>query len=190
MTRYFSSSLRSDQNFRQAYNFDGQVVRAKSSIYGLAVVRNSFPASYIVEQLLKFVASVVDDRGDPKIIQYAFKNLMRFAVVERLLPDRNKKDSLVRYYEQIKRTVPWEKTEPHYWVQYAMALLTFQEFDRAQTLLDQAYALARSRYGYHTNNIDTQQGRLYLLRCLHAQDGVAAAAFFDDAHKVLCRIPG
>lgn len=185
----FKSSIRNEAGFQGVYAIDGNRIRSKSSIFGLALARNNFSASYIVAQLLKIVGSVTDDRGESRDVRELFKSLLRFSIVERLLPEKNRKDNLVRYYEQLKRTVSWLSSEPHYWVQYAMALLTFNEFDRAQGFLEQAYALAERRNNYHTDNIDTQQARLYLLRCLQETVASEAARYFTLANNVLSRVP-
>lgn len=185
----FKSPLRNEAGFRGVYVVDGNKIRSKSSVFGLALARNNFSASYIVAQLLKIVESVTDDRGESRDVRELFKSLLRFSIVERLLPEKNRKDNLVRYYEQLKRTVSWLSSEPHYWVQYAMALLTFNDFDRAQGFLTQAYALAAKRNNYHTDNIDTQQARLYLLRCLQGSVPADSARYFTQANTVLSRVP-
>lgn len=185
----FNANFRNEEGFRAVYLMDGGKVRSKSSVFGLALIRSNFSASYIVSQLLRIVESIGVDRGEVREIREIFKSLLRFSFVERLLPERNRKDNLVKYYESLKRSVDWLAREPHYWVQYAMALLTFSEFDRAQGLLDQAYALAAKRPDYHTNNIDTQQARLYILRCLASVDGAEAARQFSSGHNLLRKVP-
>lgn len=185
----FTPALRDDVNFTQAFNFNSGVVRSKSSIFGLVLLRNNFSGTVIVDNMLSFVASVGDSRGDSREIQYLFKQLLRFAYVERVLPEKNRKDNLVRYYESLKRHLSWLSREPHYWVQYAMALLTYYDFERAQQMLDAAYALAERRDGYHTDNIDTQQARLYLLRCINEADPNASSRHFQECHKILSRVP-
>lgn len=185
----YSAAFRNDEGLRGVYAFDGGRVSSKSSVFGLALIRNNFSPSYVVSQLLRIVESVNDDRGESREVRELFKSLLRFSTVERLLPERNKKDNLVKYYEQLKRSAPWLTGEPHFWVQYAMALLTFNEFDRAQGLLDQSYALAEKRVNYHTDNIDTQQARLFILRSLAAADGAQAARHFSEAHSLLSAVP-
>ena len=185
----YKSPLRNEAGFRSVYAITGNRIRSKSSVFGLALARNNFSASYIVSQLLKIVGSVTEERGESRDVRELFKSLLRFSIVERLLPEKNRKDNLVRYYEQAKRIVSWLSSEPHYWVQYAMALLTFNDFDRAQGLLDQAYALAARRSNYHTNNIDTQQARLHLLRCLQESAPTEAARYFTLADTLLRRVP-
>lgn len=185
----YNAGLRADDGFCSIFVLERGRVRSKSSVFGLTLIRNNFSSSYVVSQLLRIVESVTDDRGEVRDVRELFKSLLRFSVVERLLPERNKKDNLVRYYEQLKRSVKWLASEPHYWVQYAMALLTFSDFSRAQGLLDQAYALAQRREGYHTDNIDTQQARLYILRCLASSENGGSSRNFMLAHNILTRVP-
>lgn len=185
----FSSDLRNNSDFLQIFRIDGSSVKTKSSLFSLTLIKDHFSAIYTVDKLLSIVANLNDTRGDAKEKVELFKSLLRFSVVERLLPENQRKNNLVRYYEQLKRAVPWLKNDPHFWLQYAMALLTYDDYQKTQTLLNQAYALASKKQGYHTVQIDTQQSRLYIKLCVIESNATEAFKLFNNAYSLLRKVP-
>lgn len=185
----YTSKLRHHEGFKQLFRFDGTKIRAKSSVFALSLISHQFSSSYIIDQLLKIVASVGNSFGDLREKREIQKSLLRFSVVERLLPDKQRLQNLVRYYESLKRLVQWLKSDPHFWLQYGMAQLTYKDYDKAQSYFDQAYALASMKHDYHTAHIDTQQARLYLFRSTSADDSASSYKYFADAHRLLSKTP-
>lgn len=178
----YSSSLRTNENFQQLFRIQGTKVVAKSSIFALALISQQFQATYIVDQLLKIVSAIDAGTTELRSIQ---KNLLRFSIVERFLPEKQRMQNLVRYYENLKRVVPWLKKDPHFWLQYGMAQLTYKHYDKAQGYFDQAYALANQRHNYHTDHHDTQQARLFLLKAISENDPLKSYKLFTDGHKII-----
>lgn len=184
-----TADLRGDEKFNQLFQIKGSRIDAKSSLFALALISHQFPSTYIVDQLLKIVHMLGDTRSEVQERKDIQKSLLRFSIVERLLPERHRKQNLVRYYEQVKLRVSWLQTDPHFWLQYGMSQLTYKEYDKAQGFFKQAYAFAAQRHEYHTIQIDTQQARLYILRALEAPDPVSAQAHFTDANQLIRKLP-
>ncbi|MDN7495059.1 SIR2 family protein [Burkholderia gladioli] len=178
----YSSNLRGNESFRQIFKIEGIKVAAKSSVFAVALISQQFQAAYIVDQLLKIVSAIDDGMDELREIQ---KSLLRFSVVERFLPAKQRMQNLVRYYENLKREIPWLKGDPHFWLQYGMAHLTYKHYDKAQGYFDQAYALAEKKYNYHTDHLDTQQARLFLLQAASIEDSARSFQLFSDGHKLL-----
>lgn len=184
----YSAELRQNSSFRELFKVDGGRITTKSSPFAVALVRHQFPPTYIIERLLR-VVEAFDSRNSLPEVSRVYKELLRFSVVERLLPSANKKGTLLRYYEELKRRSPWLVNDPHFWLQYAMTYMQFEEHQKAQSLLDQAYSLARNRVNYHTNHIDTQQARLFLEQCVAAKTAAAAVEFFEKGCAALRVVP-
>ncbi|MFL9863786.1 SIR2 family protein [Paraburkholderia fungorum] len=178
----YSSELRSNESFRQIFQIQGIKISAKSSVFAIALISQQFQATYIVDQLLKIVSAIDDGMADLRDIQ---KSLLRFSVVERFLPAKQRMQNLVRYYENLKREISWLKGDPHFWLQYGMAQLTYKHYDKAQGYFDQAYALAEKKHNYHTDHLDTQQARLFLLQAVSVEDPARSFQLFADGHKLL-----
>jgi hypothetical protein len=182
--KIYDSELRQNNSFRQLFRLAGNKVISKSSLFCQALIRNHFDASYITNQLQKIAKKFSTQHSNSYAEEKIFKSTLRFSFVERLLPTSNKKSNLFKYYEDLKTSVPWLIRDPHYWVQYAMARIPYKDYTKAQSCLDQAYGLAQNKHRYHTSNIDTQQGRLYLLQAIDSTDQAVADDYFRKAHKL------
>ncbi|KAF0814505.1 hypothetical protein IGB42_01406 [Andreprevotia sp. IGB-42] len=182
----YSSELRNNESFRQIFRIEGTKVVSKSSTFAISLISQQFSATYIVDQLLKIVAAIDKGVDDLREIQ---KSLLRFSVVERLLPEKQRMQNLVRYYEHLKREISWLKNDPHFWLQYGMAQLTYKQYEKAQGYFHQAYALAAQKYNYHTDHLDTQQARLFFLRAISAEDRSRSFQLFLDGKKLIQVLP-
>lgn len=185
----YESDFRNEPGFKELFRLEGSRIKTKSSLFASAIISHQFPATYIVDQMLKIAASIGDGRGELPEKRNVQKALLRFSVVERLLPEAKRKQNLVRYYDTIKRDITWLKGDPHFWLQYGMAQLTFKEYDLAQKYFDNAYSLAQKKYNYHTVHLDTQQARLYLFRAVASTTASDALKAFNDAHQLLRKVP-
>lgn len=185
----FSAGLRDNPDFLQVFRVEGSNVKTKSSLFALTLIKDHFAAAYTVDKLISIVTVLNETKGDSGEKAYLLKSLLRFSVVERLLSETLRKNNLVKYYEQLKRVLGWLKNDPHFWLQYAMALLTYDDYPKAQVLLNQAYALASKREGYHTVQIDTQQSRLFIKLCLVNTNPMDAFKLFNDANLLLKKVP-
>lgn len=184
----YNISLRELAPFKQLFKVDGTTIKSKSSILSLSLLNNTFTDIYVRDTLLEIVEKTDSIKDQETEIKKIFKSLLRFHVVERILPQNQ--SALDRYYEQLKFRCTWLMDSPHYWVQYAMCRLSFSDYSRAQNYLTNAYQKAETKNGtYHTDNIDTQQARLYLNQCIDNSNALESYRFFDKAHKLLESLP-
>lgn len=181
----YSTSLVSNKYFRELFKYERNEVKSKSSVFSLSLINNYFSATYIVKQLLKVVRHLNPDGINTKEEQIIFKTLLRFSFVERLLPEKNKKNNLHKYYSELKVVVPWLKKNPHFWVQFGMSCLPYKDYKKAQDYFEQAYSFAKNKTDYHTENIDTQQSRLFLLQAIDENDPIESFILFDKANTLL-----
>lgn len=184
----YNVSLRSSPPFNQLFKVDGTTIRSKSSILSLSLLNNTFSDIYTRDTLLEIIERTDSVKDQDVEINKIFKSLLRFHIVERILPQNQ--SALDRYYEQLKFRCTWLMDSPHYWVQYAMCRLSFSDYTRAQNYLTNAYQKAETKKGtYHTDNIDTQQARLYLNQCLDNSSSSESYKLFEKAHALLVKLP-
>ncbi|KII73949.1 hypothetical protein RF11_03252 [Thelohanellus kitauei] len=184
----YNISLRNSAPFNQLFKVNGTTIKSKSSILSLSLLNSTFSDIYVRDTLLEIVERTDSIKDQDLEIKKIFKSLLRFHVVERILPQNQ--SALDRYYEQLKFRCTWLMDSPHYWVQYAMCRLSFSDYSRAQNYLTNAYQKAETKNGtYHTDNIDTQQARLYLNQCLDHSNSSESFKFFDKAHALLEKLP-
>ncbi|EGJ2759621.1 SIR2 family protein [Escherichia coli] len=184
----YHTSLRNSPPFNQIFKVNGATIKSKSSILSLSLLNNTFSDLYVRDVLLEIVERTDSIKDQDIEIKKIFKALLRFHIVERILPKNQ--SALDRYYEQLKYRCTWLMDSPHYWVQYAMCRLSFSDYNRAQNYLTNAYQKAETKKGsYHTDNIDTQQARLYLNQCLDHNNSSECYKLFDKAHALLVKLP-
>lgn len=179
-------SLRSLEEFNSLFRLSGTKVNSKSSILALSLLNNTFGESYTKDTLLQIVERIDSMKFKEPELNNVFKSLLRFHIIERILPQRQ--STIDRYYEQLKIKCPWLMESPHYWVQYAMSRLSYSDYHRAQNYLTNAYEKAKNRPSdYHTHNIDTQQARLYLNQSIESDK--ESFYLFEKGHKLLLPLP-
>jgi hypothetical protein len=186
--RIFTTSLKNNKNFKNLFHIDGNGIKTKSSLFCLFLIRNHFSPSYVTAALQKIAKRFNEYRSKDYEQRTIFLATLRFSFVERLLSDTNKKGNLKRYYEDLKVSVSWLKVDPHFWLQYGMANITFKEYSKAQQFLDSSYSLAAKKDRYHTSNIDTQQARLFLLVSMGEPEPHRIFDGFSKAHSLLDRL--
>ena len=186
--RIYSSELKNNKNFKNLFYMNDDGIKTKSSLFCLSLIRHHFSPSYVTETLQKIAKRFNEYRVKDYEQRNIFLATLRFSFVERLLSDTNKKASLKRYYENLKVSVGWLKNDPHFWLQYAMANITFKEYSKAQQFLDSSYSLAMRKDKYHTSNIDTQQARLLLLVAIQESEVHKIFKGFSEAHSLLDKL--
>ena len=185
----YRSKLKQNDQFKQLFEFEPKrrLYTAHSSIFSLTFIANHYEPTYIINKLIHIVKNLDKYGSADKKLSDIKTQILRFSFIERALPEKNKKSNLNTYYDLLKQEVSWIKYDPHYWLQYAMAQITLNDYGKAQTYLSQAYTLAKNKVGgYDTSYIDTQQARLYLKQSL---EEVNALNVFLQGHRLLMSVP-
>lgn len=183
----FSLDLVSASNFKQLFRISSNRVSSRSGLFSIFLVHSYFSPAYITKHLQGIASRLNCYTKKDAYQDKVFKNALRFSFIERLLPDK-KKNTLLEHYENLKIVVPWLKTDPNFWLQYAMANITHNDFEKAQTFLEQAYSLAYSKQDYNTQSIDTQQARLLIKKSIGKADPASAFSSFEQAHRLMINI--
>lgn len=182
----YSAEIRNNGNFRNLFHITDQGIKTKSSLFCLSLIRNYFSPTYVTNTLQKIAQRLNGYSSKDYQQSIIFKSILRFSFIERLLSDTNKKGSLKKYYENLKVSVDWLKRDPHFWLQYGMAHITFKEYGKAQQFLDQSYALALKKDSdYYTSYIDIQQARLLILVAMNEKESNIIYTNFSKAHSML-----
>ncbi|EFK05506.1 tetratricopeptide repeat protein [delta proteobacterium NaphS2] len=172
-------------------NIFNNSVETKSSIYSLHLLNEHFEPKYIVDNCLillkmldkKYIKKNLDQiRNDIRI------NLFRFNYIEGILPRQSKTGMLVKYYEEIKNELPFHITNPQYWLQYAMAHIALNNYDKAYRYLQTAYDKAENKYFYDVHKVNNQKARLNLkIGTLASTEVKEAMNLFIEADNMLSK---
>jgi hypothetical protein len=113
-----------------------------------------------------------------------FKNLIRFSNFHNILPEKERGRAGMRIYEAVKHLNNC-KQSPLFWLQYAIASLVAQNFERAETYFGNAYAFAAEMYLYDTHQIDNHYARFLVERAIYRDDAAHAMAAFREARILI-----
>jgi len=72
-----------------------------------------------------------------------------------------------------------------FWLQYAIACLFFEDFDRADKYFDAAYSFAKKMQSYDSYQIDNHYARYLLMRAIHSGDASKCMADFRNARTII-----
>ena len=197
-TSIFSSTFREKSIFYQLVNENNEGFIPKSSVLSEYILENFPNPELLVNNLItlcKNIHSKSFSRNDTYMQIY--KDLASFRYAQRILPKRNKRDSLINFYEGL-REIEQERRNPHFWLQYAIARLSFSDKDNLSREnlsyvhhhLETALGLAKSIPNYWTDDIDTQYARYYIeLSKTYSNDQVNSAFNdFTKAYELLIKI--
>ncbi|MDO4431522.1 MAG: SIR2 family protein [Lonepinella koalarum] len=189
----YDSSKISNEYFLSLFSNEKNVISGKSSIFCAWIIKNFFNSKEIMNEmhtLAKYFNTRRKDFYNSYQRDEIFKSVLKFSFIERILPESRKRDNLKYYYDKLKNDIDWLKHDPHFWLQYAMAFMTFPDkYDEAQNFLDQAYSLAEKKIEYSIESIHNQQARLFIKQARKNSDGKICFDFFKKAYNLLRQTP-
>jgi len=165
----FEPSLRKNNVFQQILTSNNSSLFAKSSILAEFIL-TKFPNSpLLVSSIIEIAKNArIKGQGSDLFLKF-YRDLASFRYIERILPKKGKRESLILFYQGL-RDIPQERENPHFWLQYAMARLSFPDADNlsnAKLHLEAALGKAKKRQNFWTDDIETQYARYYLLNAIN-----------------------
>lgn len=177
--------LRKDDTLRQIVDVQSGVANFRSPVMARAVLNGLNQASVITEIVAECVKRGHQARhADPYLGTISIE-LMRFANLERILPEgKGKRPALQNLYEDLKSISTIRET-PLFWLQYAMARLSLGDLEIARRYFEQSYSYAKKITGFDTFQIDNHYCRLLLREAEDATDADEAFKAVDEALTTL-----
>lgn len=188
----FEKSFRSSEVFKQLISGINDSVVAKSSVLAEYLLTN-FPIPPLLVDTLVSIAKNARAKGKGNPFYFSlYKDLASFRYIQRMLPKKGKRESLILFYQGLK-DIPEERNNPHFWLQYAIARLSYPDEDNllhAKSYLDNAMSLALKRKNYWTDDIETQLARYYFEKSLLENEENINLAFehFETGIKLIIKI--
>lgn len=173
-------NLSRDEIPRQIVVVRSDVAQFRSTIMATAVLSGLVNAPIITDVIVECVRNAEHAKRVDSYFGNVAKELMRFAILERVLPDKGKRAALQNLYEELKN-IPTIRENPQFWLQYAMARLSLGELDVARRYFKQSYSFAEKISGYDTFQIDNHFCRLLFLEAENTTDSDEAFKAVDNA---------
>ena len=175
---------------RELLTFSSGGIVTRSSILAKFGLNSFSDARQLVDRLIK-IAINAHDRGESSDLYFGiYRDLVTFSILQSMLPEKGKRDSLIRFYEGVKN-LRAAKNHPHFWLQYAIARLASDRPDdlrMAKLFLDSAYAHAAKRSNYHTRHLDNVLARYWIQHSLTVPEISSALLEFADGHALLIKL--
>lgn len=182
--RVLEVQFRQNASVRQLLDIRHGNVLLRSAVAARYILQRVADAPLIVETLIRMAHTA--DRAARTSRQYwdLLRSLMRFSNLQILLPEQNRRISVLRYYESVKN-LSWCSRNPHFWLQYAIASLVIEDFDRAERYFETAYSLAETRDDYDTYMIDNHFARFLLTKAVDSDNAETCMSVFRKARQII-----
>ncbi len=189
----YKSGFKSNETVRELLDTKNGKIIPKSSVLAKFSLTNHLDSKKLVDRIIRIATRAHDRRGSSGLDALFFdiyKSLVNYSVLQSMLPEKGKRDSLIRFYENTKN-LDAAKNHPHFWLQYAIARLAYDGPDdlvKAKLFLDTAYAQAKKMGDrYHTNHMDNVKARYLMKSGIQSQDVDLIMSNFRAAHLILLR---
>jgi len=193
----FTPAFKSNSVLKQFFNSDRDVITPKSAALAEFCMQHFPDPGLLVDCLVDICKTTRKKAATERKFDISrfywdlYRDMASFSSVRRMLPEDGKRELLIRFYEGL-RTIDLERENPLFWLQYAMARMNQPQpgdLEQASIYLKTALAIARSRKGFTTVDIETQQARLYIEYALHsATTATEAYEYFVQADTRLAKI--
>lgn len=164
----FSSQFKHNEAVLQIATISGGQVVPRSSVIAKYSMTHFSEASFVIDNLINITTRANElgstNNSQGQIYFRIYRDLVTFSVLQPMIPEKKRRESLIRFYEALKN-LSSAKNHPHFWLQYAIARLsmdTIEDAIMAKSYLDAAYAHAKKRDNYHTRHLDNVSARYHL----------------------------
>lgn len=189
----YKTDFKSNESVRELLDTKNGKILPKSSVIAKFALTNHLDSKKLVDRIIKNATRAHDRRGTSGLDSLFFdiyKSLVNYSVLQSMLPEKGKRDALIRFYENTKN-LDAAKNHPHFWLQYAIARLAYDDPDdlvKAKLFLDTAYAQAKKMGDrYHTNHMDNVKARYLMKSEIQSQERDMIMTDFRAAHMILLR---
>jgi hypothetical protein len=178
------AAFRSDAAIRQIIDFVAGEIRVRSSVTSQFILKTVVDPNATLEVLVS-LAKTADKLANVSTQSLdLLKSLSRFSNLQSFLPEKGKRGAILRFYESCKG-LPHCQSHPLFWLQYAIACTTLEEFVRAEKYFETAYSFADKRSTYDSFQIDNHYARFLITRVIHSQELAEAMPAFRQARKII-----
>ncbi|MDG2943225.1 SIR2 family protein [Exercitatus varius] len=150
--------------FKDVFYKEGTYISPSSSLFAKFFFKQFLNPSLLVNTLIELTQKMYS-------LNYSkiYRSLATYTNIQSMLPEKDKRKNIIKFYEQIRMNLPSECSNPHFWLQYAIARLAYAEselephLELAKKYLDTAMDLASKIKSYKTFDLETQLARYHLI---------------------------
>lgn len=179
------SDFRNNYQVKELIDFESGVVRAKSPILAETLI-NKIVDPRIAEEVLLKVYKKYDTYYYNPNISWMLRRLMVFTNVQKIISISDTQGAFFinDYYDNIKECKSC-KSNPHFWLQFAISKLAQGDYSMARAFFETAYSYAEKDSHFDPYQIDNHYARFLLENAINRGDISDCMQAFEDAHKIL-----
>ncbi|MDK0804016.1 SIR2 family protein [Clostridium perfringens] len=180
-----SASITQHKNMNELFSFGSNEITIKSSIVGYYILQNNKFDLEVVDTLVKMMISI---NKQTYIFKYReiMKLLLAFSNLRIILNSKaeNFSKNVISFYERIKN-LEFNKENPFFWLQYAIARMDIKDYKEAKLYLESAYAYAKSKKTQEVYQLDSHKARFLLESTIYYNNYNEAYKNFMEAHSLI-----
>lgn len=180
-----SAKISRNAQLKELIDIKQNKVLVKSSILAQHIIRNKNLTNKVIDILIKIMVSA-DKKNFCNRYHSMLRLLISFSNAILLLKGNNTSlsNNIIKYYENIKN-LNFNKNNPFFWLQYAIARLEIKDFPAAKTYFKNAYAYADQMDNFDTYQLDSHFARYLLESQLNSNCFEDSFDRFIEAHKLI-----
>jgi hypothetical protein len=187
----YSAKFKNNEAVLQMASLGRGSVIPRSSVIAKYAMTHFGDAAFVVENLIDITTRAhnigQESNSFGGLYFKIYRDLVTFSVLQPMMPERKRRESLIKFYEAIKN-LSSAKSHPHFWLQYAIARLSLdneEDTKKAKSYLDAAYSHAKSRKDYHTRHLDNVLARYHFSMGKYITDRVGVMQHIISAKDLL-----
>lgn len=176
----------SNPALKEFIDFERGRVAARSSTFAQAVLKDIIPDHLIIDILPAVIARLDRLGSEHDAFNDPLKGMMRFGFIESIFNDEGKEAKLVSFYEAVRATGV-VAGNPQFWLQYAIACMSFGDYPAASDHFKSAFGLAGSKGGYDPYQIENQYAKFLLESRSKTTIWNDQYNAFNEAHEIVSK---
>lgn len=186
-SRVLDTNFQRDERIAELVDFRQGIVRHHSSVAAQFILRKVADPTLTVDVIANIARLVDKSLMADRIYAELMRRLVQFSQLETILPSRDlaeRRAATFRYYERVKN-LSYCNNNPQFWLQYAIAALVFEDFERSEKYFESAYSFASRLSTYDTHKIDNHYARLLLEKAARSDSKDIGMKLFRKARKIV-----
>lgn len=170
---------------REFVSVERNQISTRSSVLSSYLLKEAFEPSELIWHIREIVVKLGQIKRD-STMHHVFTELQRFPMIERVIKGRNSRLAIIAYFETVKDDVSFCKQSPDFWMHYAMARMTYEEWPMSEAHFKQARKLAiESNNEKAKRDIENHFAKFLIASRTKSSEYSDYYMAFKQAHEVL-----
>lgn len=181
-------AVKNNKDLRELIDIKENKLKMKSSLLANYIINECGLKKDAIKVLIEMAEQADIYKHGEKYNNF-LRTIISFSTIQFLLKtkdDDKYKNNIVTYYDKIKN-LEFNKGNPYFWFQYAIARLDLKEYSKAKKHFDNAYGYAKKNPNFDTLQLDTHYARYLLENQIENGNLKNAFEIFSEAHSYITK---